>query len=182
MPSSYVLGRFQGASSAASNASAASSALAELQQQAQVQRLPKPAKLVAVARELALFLFGGDENDAAGGFSLELAGALAVGLSTLRDSSDNDSRKAARLLYLYISEVVARRRPALPPSDEGLRRINAACAAVLEDASGGHSLYVPRRIVALRTLGTLIGASASPVAAAEKTHKVCFVLIDRSID
>jgi hypothetical protein len=164
MPSAYVLGRVQGGALVSDEACAA--ALAELQQQAQVQRLPKPAKMVALARELMLFLFGGrggGGDDDAACFNLALVGALAEGgLSNLRDG-DNDARKAARLLHLMLSEVVARRQPGLMPSE----RIDAACAAVLEDASGGHSLYAPRRIVALRSLAILMAP-----AWAERAHKV----------
>lgn len=168
MPSQYLLGRL---ASPFASAAAAHTALADLTQQAQLQRLPKKASaLVTLVRELSPFLFG---DDGAPGFSLDLAAALARGaLPNLRDG-DDDARKAARLLALLLVEVVARRAPALLASDhDGWQRIDAACAAMLEDASGGHSVYAPRRVVALRSLGTLISASSSPAAAAERAHKV----------
>ena len=167
MPSQYLLGRL---ASPLATPAAAHTALADLTQQAQLQRLPEKANaLVMLVRELSPFLFG---DDGAPGFSLDLAAALARGaLPNLRDG--DDARKAARLIVLLLVEVVGRRAPALLASDDnGWQRIDAACAALLEDASGGHSVYAPRRVVALRSLGTLIGASSSPAAAAERAHKV----------
>lgn len=170
MPSAFLRGRIQGATLL--TPAAASSALAELQQQARLQKLPRSAKLVPLLRELVLWLFGGDDDEAPG-FTLELVGALAgCGLPCLKADGDNDAKKAARLLYLVVSEVAARQVPILIASD-GWKQIHAACVAVLEDASGGQAFYAPRRMAALRTVGILIAASsaASAPALAERAHK-----------
>jgi len=103
---------------------------------------PKPAKLLAQLRELSLQLNQDTEGTS---FTPAFAAALAGLLPQLRDT-DNDSRKLARLVHFFITEIVGRHAEAKNVAARLLE-------VVLDDLHA--ATYFPRQLIAIQSIGVL---------------------------
>lgn len=102
----------------------------------------KPAKLLAALRELSLQL---NQDTQGTSFTPQFAAALAGLLPQLRDT-DNDSRKLARLVHFFITEIVARHA--------GVNNVAARLLeAALDDLHA--ATYFPRQLITIQSIGVI---------------------------
>lgn len=141
--------------------------------QLETGKAPKPAKLLATLRELSQQLNQDTEGTS---FTPQFAAALAgLVLPQLRDT-DNDSRKLARLVHFFITEIVARHA----------RVKNVAARlleAVLDDLHT--ATFFPRQLIAIQSIGVLsthyyAQYGLSVVLQQEKVYRATLELVRKS--
>lgn len=138
--------------------------------QLEAGKAPKPAKLLSSLRELS------PQLDTEGtSFTPAFAAALAGLLPQLRDT-DNDSRKLARLVHFYITEIVGRHA--------GAKNVAARLLeAVLDDLHA--ATYFPRQLIAIQSIGILsthyyAQYGLSVVLPQEKVYRATLDLVRKS--